>query len=929
MIRILIVDDQRTIIEIIRSMLQTESGLEIVGIASNGYEAINLAATLAPDIILMDLEMPHLNGLAATKLICQQNPDLNIIILTIQDRDDLLVQALSAGAKGYLLKSVNAQEIIETIYLVYKGSELQKPKGNQLEELHNLKNNNGYRNRATFTRVADYPKTLTSNIDQRSERKGDSVRAMRPSFHGGVISDLIDLEESNQRIVSPQPAFNFSALISILKRRYPPALMGFSGVLLGAALYLIFVQRTYQATASIILEDRQESISELGKNLSSVLESREYSPLASQLELVRSKSVLNSALENVAQKKDGYLTKQISANAIRESLEIKIIPNTNILEVSYVNSDPELAQLLLNEIIKAVIDKNTDSIRSEASSVRQFLEKQVSKQRNELSKLETAENSFREQKGIVALDNQTANLVNNLNDLETQEQNLLTQIKEQEAKVNSLKQIAKVNDAESAYNRGKIGQDQQLENLRTQLTDVDSELAAARSNFTDNNPIVIALLEKKEKILSLYQEQVREVLGEGAILTPELTEKGFSQERDGISQKVFVELISTQTQLEANKDKLKVIRAEKGKIDNQIAILPAQVQSLTELVRQREQASESLQFLQRKLEEATIAEAQLVSNIQVVEQASLPYAPSSPKIILVLAIASIIGTILATSIILLLEKIDHTLYDGREVESQLNIPFLTALPHISDSTKGLKQIKLFLKNKDLYEPYRSLLKRLESSRLKVIVVTSATAEEGKSVVALHLGAVSAMLSRRTLIIDAHLDRPQQHRLFDVKLQPGLTEIVADRLSLAEVVQSTKLKNLSVLSSGISTSNSCKILESPLIKNILQDAAIQYDLVIVDAPSVSSNCDAYTLSKYSNGLVMVTRPFYTNKDVLEQTVTDLKRNKASIVGFVINNADKQKQQSNSDRDIINHSPPFLLNSSQANNPHRNTKEMRQS
>ena len=106
-----------------------------------------------------------------------------------------------------------------------------------------------------------------------------------------------------------------------------------------------------------------------------------------------------------------------------------------------------------------------------------------------------------------------------------------------------------------------------------------------------------------------------------------------------------------------------------------------------------------------------------------------------------------------------------------------------------------------------------------------------------------------------------------------------------------------------------------------MKNILQEAAIQYDLVIVDAPSASSNSDAYTLSKYSNGLVMVTRPFYTNKNVLEQTVMDLKRNKASIVGFVINNADKEKQPSNGDLDIINHSPALLLNSSQANNSHR--------
>ncbi|MEM8830728.1 MAG: response regulator transcription factor, partial [Cyanobacteria bacterium P01_G01_bin.19] len=164
MIRILIVDDQKTIIEKIKYMLEAEPDLEVVGTASNGYEAVNLAAALAPDIILMDLEMPNLDGLAATKLINQQNPDLNIIILTIQDQDDLLVQALSAGAKGFLLKSVNAQEIIETIYLIYKGSELQKPKDHQFKELLSLKTNH-YQNRAAFTRAIDSPQTLTSNLN--------------------------------------------------------------------------------------------------------------------------------------------------------------------------------------------------------------------------------------------------------------------------------------------------------------------------------------------------------------------------------------------------------------------------------------------------------------------------------------------------------------------------------------------------------------------------------------------------------------------------------------------------------------------------------------------------------------------------------------------------------------------------------------------
>ena len=910
MIRILIVDDQKSARENINHILQQDQSIIVVGLAGDGHEAVKLAATLNPDVILMDLEMPNLDGLSATKLITQQNSKINIIILTVQDRKELLVQALNAGAKGYLLKGVDSQEILNTIHLIYEGNPFLEVKSNKPEELSSVKNSNGYQYRDAIPIVANSHKTFP---------------------------DELYLEK-----ISERRKFDFLALLAVLKRRYIPALMGFSGVLLGAILYLIFAPRSYQATASISLEDRQESVSELGKNLSSVIGSNEYSPLASQAELIRSKPVLNDALKNIANEKSDYLIndnlmkqiklKDISPAAIQANLDIKIIPNTNILEVSYVNPDPELASFLLNEIINAVIARNTDIIRSEASSVRQFLEKEVSKQRNELIQLETAENRYREQKGIVAIDNQTANLVNRLNDLETQEQNLLTQIKEQEAKVNNLKQIARVNDAESAYIEGRIGQDSQLERLRSQLTDVEAELAAARSNFTDNNPTVIALLEKRDKISNLYQKQVSQVLGEEAAISPsKAPANGISQTDSGLGQEVFSQLITNQTQLEATRDKLQETQIAKEKLENQIALLPAKVQSLTELVRQKTQADESLKFLQRNLEEARIAEAQLVSNIQVVELATVPSFPSSPQIPMVLAIASVIGIILAVGIILLLEKIDSTLYDGKETEWQLNIPFLTSLPNLSDTTINLRKIQSFLNNRELYEPYRSLLKKLESrleNRLKVIVVTSATSQEGKSVVTSHLGALSAMLSRRTLIIDAHLSQPEQYRLFDVKLQPGLREVVIESLNLDRAVQPTKIKNLSVLTAGISTENSFTILESPKIKKILEQAAIQYDLVIIDAPPVNSSCDAYTLSKYSDGLVMVTRPLHTNKKLLEQAVEDLKRNKASIIGFVINRAKNQNPVLKSDRDDIKRKLLLLPGSSQTNKSHQGTKEVSQ-
>ena len=903
MIRILIVDDQKSVRRTIKCLLEPDPNIVVVGFAHDGYEAVELAAALNPDIILMDLQMPNLDGLSVTKLINQQNPEIAIIILSSYGQDQLLYMALNAGAKGYVHKdTVSSLEIINIIRLTHKRNLFKNIENNKVKELQSFENGRSYKYGEAIESVVDYPGTI-------------------PNRHPNEPY----LEKTNES------KFDLLALLLILKRRYIPALMGFFGVMIGAGLYLIFAQRTYQASALISLEDRGKSISELGKNLTSVVDSNEYSPLASLSRLIKSKSVLNDALDRNFQEQNNYVREQIkdiNVAQIKNNLSVNVVPNTNILEVSYVNADPELAYILLTEIIDAVIVTNTDTIRSEASSVRQFLEKEVSKQRQELSQIETAENRYREQEGIVAVDNQTANLVNSLNNLETQEQDLSTQIKELESKVNNIKQIAKVNDAESAYIKAKIGQDPQLQKLRSQLTDIETELAAARSNFTDNNPTVIAIVERRDKIFDLYQKQLGSVLGTETGSTPsEITADGFGQTENGLGQEVFSQLIINQTQLEANREKLQAVQIEKEKIKNQIALLPDKVQSLTELVRQKAQADESRQFLQRKLEEARIAEAQLVSNIQVVEQPSMPSSPSSPNTSSALAIATVVATVIMAGIILLLEKIDPTLYDGKRVEQKLNIPFLTALPYLP-YTENSNRIKAFLSNSSLYEPYRFLLKRLESQSqnpLKIIVVTSAIALEGKSEVASHLGIVSAALSKKTLIIDAHFLFPKQHNTFKLESQPGLKDVVTCDWKIDRAVQQTEISNLSILTAGVVTSDSWMILESPKFKNILQQAATDYDLIIVDTPSVSSSCDAFSSSQYRGGLIIVTRPLHTPKDALEQTVVDLKKNKASILGFVVNNAEKPKQKLPNDS-VKSKSKPAVLTGSVKKNSRRNTKEV---
>ena len=121
MIRILVVDDQNTVRELLKVNLEQQKDLQIVGFAVNGKDAIQKVQNLTPDIVLMDINMPIMNGLRATKIISQKFVNTKVIVFTTSDNDKYLNFALDVGAKGYLLKNTSGEEILKAIYHAQKG----------------------------------------------------------------------------------------------------------------------------------------------------------------------------------------------------------------------------------------------------------------------------------------------------------------------------------------------------------------------------------------------------------------------------------------------------------------------------------------------------------------------------------------------------------------------------------------------------------------------------------------------------------------------------------------------------------------------------------------------------------------------------------------------------------------------------------------
>lgn len=120
-IRVLLADDHAILRSGLSKLLDEQKDIEVVGEASDGREAIQKAQELTPDIVLMDIGMPVMNGMEATKQIKKRNRDIKVLVLTMHDNEEYLFQVLQAGASGYVLKKAADDDLVNAIHIVYRG----------------------------------------------------------------------------------------------------------------------------------------------------------------------------------------------------------------------------------------------------------------------------------------------------------------------------------------------------------------------------------------------------------------------------------------------------------------------------------------------------------------------------------------------------------------------------------------------------------------------------------------------------------------------------------------------------------------------------------------------------------------------------------------------------------------------------------------
>ena len=179
MIRILLVDDQSIVREGLASLLETQSDLEIVGEAENGKIAVERSLELQPDVILMDIRMPIMDGVAAIRQLRKQAPKIKILVLTTFDDDEYVTQAMAAGAKGYLLKDTPSAELAQAIRVVNQGYSQLGP--GLLEK--------------ALAANSEVPETKTSELNKLTSREKEVLQLIANGYNNREIAAELYITE--------------------------------------------------------------------------------------------------------------------------------------------------------------------------------------------------------------------------------------------------------------------------------------------------------------------------------------------------------------------------------------------------------------------------------------------------------------------------------------------------------------------------------------------------------------------------------------------------------------------------------------------------------------------------------------------------------------------------------------------------------------
>jgi len=299
--------------------------------------------------------------------------------------------------------------------------------------------------------------------------------------------------------------------------------------------------------------------------------------------------------------------------------------------------------------------------------------------------------------------------------------------------------------------------------------------------------------------------------------------------------------------------------------------------------------AEAMTVMIRELETPPGSTVSLVKGT-IVDAASTPTSPVSPNPARNLALGAILGLLLGVGTAVLREVLDTSIKSPEEASAATSAPVLAAIAFDS-ATRSDPLVTSLPSHAPRAEAFRVLRTNLQfvdvDAESKVFVVTSALPSEGKTTTAVNLAITLTQAGQRVLLIECDLRRPKALSALGIDSAVGVTTVLVGKVSFTDAVQKHDGTDLHVLGSGSIPPNPAELLQSRAMADLLREARIAYDIVIIDAPPLLPVTDAALIAAQSDGALLVLRHGKTTRDQLAGVVDRLQQVDATTIGIVMN------------------------------------------
>lgn len=556
----------------------------------------------------------------------------------------------------------------------------------------------------------------------------------------------------------------------------------------------------------------------------------------------------------------------------------------DIVEVSSESKSPQEAALIVNCYAKAYKEIDLSYNRERLTALKNFLSQQRDEKLSELSNVEESLKNYKEQKGIIELDEQAKALIKQSSEMDAQMNTTKIELTISEKTLNQLKEELKKRNPDITNYIENFATEPYIKKLQEQIADLKtqrdraltSNLANAQRLIKDFDSKITDLRDKLNNQLSVYR---------AGILASSPTEI------KELANKVFEEEVKYQSLLSSYK-KMNEIVSDYDKKMNQ---LPTSAVDLARLQREKDAYEKLYSTVEEKYQEAIINEQAIPGNVLIIDAGLIPKLPAKPNRILIVVIGLVLGVGLGVGFAFVRNYLDNTVKTPEDIQNR-NINILAWIPQIEGIETGNKAFEFIVARKpdaNASEAYRALRTRIKFSRLDkdslhTILVTSPTSQEGKTTTSINLAGSFAQANLRTLLLDADLRKPRIHSAFNQKRYPGFTDYFFGQATFEETIRKSEVNNLDFITSGTIPPNPSEIVSSKQMESFLEKLKNHYDQIIVDSPPIIAVTDSEILSSIVDGTILIVSANNTEIELMEKAVQMLKHDRSSFIGVVLNN-----------------------------------------